>query len=816
MWVRLPLWVGGLTIGFIWGLLFSDWALWVPVACVLACGLWLLRRKWPILAVGTLASAGGAVWAAQQQRELVSHIRAVEGLVPDQEVCVTGEVQQVMPGEAEGRRLLVKGGLTTSFLQGRWRVLLKPTPKTSNGTSASGDELLPGDTLTVCGAWSPPFAFFNPGARDPWMQLALRRDAGSMRAGKVVQTRSGVAWHPRRIAHRARRALSAALAALPPERAALLRATVLGERSDVAPEVERGFKAAGATHALSVSGLHLAAVAVLFFVGLRRALLLCPALALRLPPRQLAAAASIPAVLFYTLLTGEAVATWRSAVMATTMFAAYVCRRTPSLACSLALACAGITLHSVFWLCDISFQLSFLSVASLAVFAGPLGASASQNASPVARMVEWVRRSFVATAAAGLLTGPLVAHEFGEITPAAPLGNLVLTPVVELLVVPVGLLAATVAALDPRLGKVPLYLADLAARFALHVAQQFDRYAPIWYVNNPSPLETFTYTFAFICALGALVKGAPSPVLARRLGMVAVSLVLLTQGLRELRLWRRTHSNRVTVTFLDVGQGDAAVVQGPGGFVAVIDAGGIGGTFDTGARIVGPFLRRQGIDRIDVLALSHPHPDHAEGMAHLLERFGVSRLWMPVSELGPDQDGAIIRKLRTLASKYKTAVAAPTTVKIGGMSLVPLGPWVGDLIAAPVGLSVNDASLSLRLQYGAQSILFAGDLEGPGELELSDRAQQGFGVKSAILKTPHHGSRTSSSHELLEAVAPTYAVVSAGWGNRYGFPHHEVLRRYSERGIRVLRTDLNGAVRVEWGLQESPSFSCVRSRSACR
>jgi competence protein ComEC len=140
-----------------------------------------------------------------------------------------------------------------------------------------------------------------------------------------------------------------------------------------------------------------------------------------------------------------------------------------------------------------------------------------------------------------------------------------------------------------------------------------------------------------------------------------------------------------------------------------------------------------------------------------------------------------------------------------------MGPWDGDIIAAPEGLSVNDASLSLKLSFDGRSVFFAGDLEGPGELELSERAALGLGdPHSDILKVPHHGSRTSSSQALLNVVKPQIALISAGRGNRFGFPHGEVVDRYQGRKVEVLRTDRDGAVQLQWSQNRGISATCWR------
>jgi competence protein ComEC len=280
---------------------------------------------------------------------------------------------------------------------------------------------------------------------------------------------------------------------------------------------------------------------------------------------------------------------------------------------------------------------------------------------------------------------------------------------------------------------------------------------------------------------------------------------------QELR--RRTNRDLV-VTFLDVGQGDAAVIQGPGGRTVLIDAGGTyDGSFDPGARVVEPFLRARGVTRLDLLVLSHPHPDHMGGMHRLLGRFPVGALWTSGDDgRNPDYD-----QLLRVAAAAAVQTPAPSRWLAGGLTLEPLGPFVtrgadgrGEHIGPTAGVSVNDASLVVRAAFGGRSVLFTGDIEADGEGELYGRTSVGQVVASDVLKVPHHGSRTSSSSELLDTVRPGLAVMSLGWRNRFRFPRPEVVGRYRVRGIRLLRTDLHGAVTVTISPDGSLSTICTR------
>jgi competence protein ComEC len=287
---------------------------------------------------------------------------------------------------------------------------------------------------------------------------------------------------------------------------------------------------------------------------------------------------------------------------------------------------------------------------------------------------------------------------------------------------------------------------------------------------------------------------------------VATAAALASFGARQAC---RYLTSELRVTFLDVGQGDAALVEGPHAFAALID-GGVSpdGGFDPGERVIVPLLRRRGIGRLDLVALSHPHPDHMNGLFRVLGRVRVTTLWTSGDRGGnPEVD-----RLLALARARGVALPTPGRWQSGGLVLEPRGPWLDDRIAAPPGVSVNDASLVLRLGFSGRWLLFTGDVEEQGEGELVARAAAfgGQGIACDVIKVPHHGSRTSSTPELLDAVGPRLAVISLGRHNRFGFPRPEVLARYRARGIEVRRTDQDGAVTITIDARGTLSATCAR------
>jgi competence protein ComEC len=817
--VRLVVWCIAYLIGdacALAGLVGARaWSVLTGVAGAAAVVAIVARRRWPG------GAAGGAVWlvawwflgaalgaralrgapvdvtlAAAMARDEPAAIEAVVVRGPEELPVVDGAAGEELPGARMVVALQEIAGV--------------PAAGTISLTVIHGwPDFAPGERIACDAHLRELRGTRNPGLPDPTLTLraaGIDALAGVARAADIHRVGEAGGHGLRRAAFLAHRAMRAAIdRVVRGPAAAFLRTAVLGERRGVGSDVEDGFRAAGATHVLSVSGLHLAAVAAALFLALRFVALRVPRLPLYVDPRAVAAAGAIPAIGFFTLLTGEAIATERSALMLSIGMAAHLVGRRASPGPTIAAAALALLIWRPLQLLDASLQLSLASVAGIALLAGlGRGRERGKARSRRAAAVRWLTRFGAATAAATAATGPLVAHHFGEIAPLSPAGNLALVPLVELAVVPAGLLGGAVGALAPALGRVPLAAAGIAARAALAVAAWFGRHAPLWVCRTPNMFETAALTAAGVFGLSALARRGQA---RRRLLAVATLGALLGAGSLVARDLLRRHARDLVVTFLDVGQGDAAVVEAPGGAVMLIDGGGTrDGAFDTGARIVEPFLRARGISHLDVVALSHPHPDHLNGLFRIVGRFSVGAFW------SSGDDGRNPQYRRLIDAVAARGVAAPAVAPrwLGPARIEPLGPFLDDRIAAPPGLSVNDASLVLRVAFGERAVLFPGDLEADGEGELAGRRAAEQAVAADVLKVPHHGSRTSSSTELLDAVHPSLAVMSLGWRNQFHFPAPEVVARYAARGARVLRTDRDGAITVRVSPEGATAASCER------
>ncbi|MCA9672633.1 MAG: MBL fold metallo-hydrolase, partial [Myxococcales bacterium] len=273
--------------------------------------------------------------------------------------------------------------------------------------------------------------------------------------------------------------------------------------------------------------------------------------------------------------------------------------------------------------------------------------------------------------------------------------------------------------------------------------------------------------------------------------LVAASALALLAGGRAL-----LRPAELRAVFIDVGQGDATLLELAGGQRILVDGGGArrqraGG--GVGLRRVIPLLQRRRVRRLDLVVATHAHADHVRGLLAVLARVEVAELWTCAPQ-GEAERGWFV-KLHRLARRRGVRVRVPRSLRFGDVRIEPLWPRAGEGgRCGDTSLSTNENSIVLRVDYGASRLLLTGDIERDAEAALLSARPRA--LRASVVKVPHHGSRTSSSAGFVEAVSPRLAVISCAQHNAFRFPAGSVLRRYRAAGARVVRTDRQGAVIV--------------------
>jgi competence protein ComEC len=745
-------------------------AVWAAAAVIAAIGV---PRPWrAIVVVGMLAAALGARARAP--------MGMVEGVVSDDR----GE--DVVEGWVSGPITETRAGVSYVIEAGGASVLVR---------AEGHGGVLPGDRVRVVGRVVETRGYRNPGAADRVLAAQARGARWEIRAKRVERIAgervSGWRW-PAAIARWA----SGRVEERGGDRIgnALVRAAVLGDRSGLDEETDAAWRAAGVFHALSVSGLHLAAVTLVVFVIVGWAWAFA-GLGARVAPRRAAAVVALPAALAYTLVTGAQVATLRALLVVGVVLVGEIIRQRARAADALGLAALVVLALDPLALHDPGFQLSFVAAATLIV-----AAASRQRMDPIfvgprswpRRVVDGIGRALATSTAVALATAPITAWHFHEIAFGGVIGNLIVTPLVELVTIPIGLAGILV-------GGPVIDLAVAIAGFTADIVAVIGAHTPSLVVPPPSGVELLAcgglYAAWALHATGHL--RAPRTAL-----LIAVIAAVALAGSWAYRAHQRADDDRLRVTFLDVGQGDAAVIELPGGEVWLVDAGGVpGGPTELRAAArpgeeVARFLRARRIDRIDVAVISHPHPDHYLGLLALAPRVDIGELWIAAEP--PDPDAGFARVAAWLAGRgvriVHPALGAHRRGDVTMRVLAPVyDPGDGALphAAADPVRTVNDNSLVLAVERAGRRIVFLGDLEEEGEAVLAAAAGD---LRSDVVKVAHHGSATSSSQVLVDATRPQWAVMSLGRGNRFGFPAPAVVARWTAAGAAVLRTDEAGAI----------------------
>jgi competence protein ComEC len=568
-----------------------------------------------------------------------------------------------------------------------------------------------------------------------------------------------------------------------PESGALMKALVVGDMGEISKKMRADFTAAGVNHVLSISGLHVAMLGLVVFWLVRWAGSFNLYLLLRCNLIKIATFCSFVAVIFYTALAGAMVPTVRSAIMIGVYELAVLLDREEEVLTSLTFAALLIALVWPGVIADISFQLSFLAVFSIAwgmrqVFravAAPEKDQLPQERSRIRPKLRSVGMHLAVPLLATIGTGPMIAHYFGHLSLAGFVSNPVVVPLVGFVVVPLGLAISFISLASPELVTPIVSVTEWLLWLSGRLVQWFAS-LPFAHISVPAPnLWEIGVLYLLIASLLWLKKSR------RAVFAVALSASML---IADVAYWCRERWARqeLRVTYLNVGQGDAVVIEFPGAKTLLIDAGGTAtGEFDTGEAIVGPYLRSRKILKVDYLLVSHPRIDHYGGMASIVREFTPEQFWSGgikgrtrrFEELDDVVDRSKVQRV-TLTNE-----AACRSIE--GVNLCFLYP--------PADRN-DDVSVVLQLQYGKARLLFAGDIDKRDEQLLSQRPAR---INSAVMKVPRHGSAAASTPEFISAVQPKLAVVSGT--TRNARPQKgELANRYRDAGAEILSTEEDGAI----------------------
>ena len=672
-----------------------------------------------------------------------------------------------------------------------------------------GTFFLPGDRLLFRTALKHFRSFRNPGGFDYvhyeaekglYAQCFLKDErllikiapASGISFGSIVNAIRG------RIELFRQKTLLWAQRSLDPEPAAFYAAMILGYKLLLDRNWQDHIHQTGLNHLLSVSGLHIGMVSMfVFWVVCLAVRFLFPSILNRISDKHIALWPALACGVLYAVLAGFGAPTiWRSILtLAVFLLAGFWYRKADSLTV-LALAALFILVLDPKNLWQIPFQLTFACVLAIIVIYPRFRRIRLYRIFPAlgpdrvaGRIISQFENAFWVSISINILLIPLIIFYFDGFALTGFFANIFLVPYMGFVVLPMGLLSVLLFAFSQTLAYPVIFIVNYLLWGCLRLIEWFAGFSwSYFWTGSISPV----WLFVVYASLGLLFAPFARKLKIAGLGVMAA---LICGGLALSSLAGSNGAGALKVDVIDVGQGSSALVRLPSGETMLVDGGGIpDDSYDIGRGVLAPFLWYEGIRRLDYVALSHYHPDHALGLRFILRNFDVGSFWTS-GITGDDKKAGIIRcgldeiamkrgiKVRTIPDLFKDVQIGQTRIRL----LHPTRESLEHLSQK----DLNEVSLVLEISFGQTRVILPGDAGRIAE-DLIIPALEGR--MRTLLVAGHHGSRHSSSEEFLDALRPVAIVCSCGYDNPFGFPAPAVIDRCAARNIPMYRTDANGAV----------------------
>src|SRR4030043_233556 len=603
---------------------------------------------------------------------------------------------------------------------------------------------------------------------------------------------------------------------------AFISAITTGQRASIDEDLRNAFNKTGLAHILSISGTHFGLFSVFLF-GIFRFLMnvlpyrILQRITIFLTHSQTAALLCLPFMLAYLGLSGGNIPAVRSFIMVGLFLLGLLIGRKGLWLNSLFFAAFVLAIWDPKVILDLSFQLSFLAVLFIGFSIRNTEDEEKGEKGTLKKSLRYLKNALFLTLSASIGTAPLVSYHFHYVSIISPISNLLLTPIIGFVLIPLSILSSFLFLITGHYVFTPAVSIVSDISISLVKLMSAIPYSDIKIPAFP-PIIVFLFYAGFLFYFffgrsknidrdekpknfnempkqvrhdSIISKGLKIVILNRALNLIHGSFQNLYR-----HFWRRKRytllipfilvliylsltileKKELTITYLDVGQGDSAVIELPDGKTIVIDTGRTG-------RETASFLKYRGKKTVDGLFLSHIHPAHTGGLDYILKRFKVKELW---------DNGRIIFPDNFTNINHKT-LNRGDIVEGKGYTIYILHPYPefytmygNEYVAA------NNDSLLLKFKGNGKSFLFTGDVEEEAE---KDILHLGEWLKSDVIKVPHHGGKTAAYDPFLKMVFPGVAVISAGRDNSFGHPHKETLDALHGAGI--FRTDIDGAIKIK-------------------
>ncbi|KAA3619646.1 MAG: DNA internalization-related competence protein ComEC/Rec2 [Calditrichaeota bacterium] len=792
------------TIGIISASNFREWLTISELIsgisiCLLATVLFLRYQRISALFLGSaILLAGCASYQFAEKETKFTHLADIETFA---RVRVTGKIASDITFKNNQFRFDL--AIESIELAGSWesekgcvRVTAKSIP----------EALKYGSRLLLQGNWLRPKPPRYPGGFD-YRRYLLAQDIGGLikvrKDGAIVPLEPAQNYTttlPVLMAMARENVWSIIQIIADSEAAPILKGLLVGDRDLIDPEIIATFSKIGIIHVLAISGLHVGFILLMAY-GLGN-LLHFPRVPLNI--------FVLLIIWSFALFTGLKTPVFRAVIMFTVFTVARLRDRSTNGFSLLALSGLIILLINPAEIFMVGFQLSFSAVAGILYFypklerflnkfkfwafiwnfefVGALVKLVNENS----KMGQFLKKSsieirplkffpalFLVTLAAQLGTAPFMFLHFGTFSFVSFIANLLVIPAIFVTVF-ISVPTLCIYFLLPLLSALSGNVIDLIVHIILDVSEYFSEFSWANIVNYyPDPLHVTVVFLIFIYLVEWQKK------------YVRYFLILTLLSVLNWDIWAEIYFRdyrNMKITMLDVGQGDATVIEIPGNKVILIDAGPVFPGYNSAQEVILPYLMQAGVNCLDKVIITHPHLDHYGGLAFLAENISMGQVIFADTSYADKTFQKLVRSLRSKGVVINIIKRGDVVTDFDPVLFYILGPT---LEQAKIKRNWNHASLVLKLRYGNSTALFTGDTELQGEFEL--QKFDNFLV-SNLLKAGHHGSKTSSGINFLQKVNPDWVTISAGAFNKFDHPAGEVIDRYREKNIKIARTDCDGAL----------------------
>ncbi len=653
----------------------------------------------------------------------------------------------------------------------------------------------PGDELIIRCTLSRPYTFGNPGGFNypAFLQTKGIVLTGYIRSPFYIHSISkeqsllhSLRYFPERVRCTIRDFIDKQF---PNKSGAVYKALLIGDRSGLSKERLETFKASGIMHIFAISGLHLSLVATILFICLFFLLKRSTTLLLRVIVKKMALLATIPFLVLYAMLAGNQLPVLRSLLMVLVVIISFCVQRAKSPFTVLFFAALILLILNPLSLFTVSFQLSFVAVASILLILQklrPLYEGNTQDNSRIEKYFQkskkWVLTAMLISCGAIIGTAPLMLYYFNRVSTVGPLANLIFEPLLCCWALPCGLLAIPFIHLAPQVADFLLSMGNTSILLALHLSDFISKlsFSTLWFAT-PSPLLIICYYTTLLLILWRkFIKSS----------MLILPVILVLFFLPPRTIYSYFLSKHAELIFLDVGQGSATVVLLPKGKNILVDGGGaFSSTFNVGESVIAPYLWHRGITHLDSIVITHPDADHFNGIPFLLQSFNPDILWTNGEKSLKDQYNTTLNTARKKHIQIKTPKPEEIIAKHQNITLKN----INNPLRVIASSSSNDKSLIVQLIDNQISSLLTGDISKRVEEKL---LKENTTLKTTILLAPHHGSKTSSSAAFLRHVKPEQIIVSAGRFRPKQFPAQQLQDYCQQHNIPLLNTAKTGAIQI--------------------